>query len=148
MGGVTQKWWVQTLFFDRGTCYTLSLSSQQWFCLMYRLFEHVAHLAKPLCIFLKPPFQEKHVVFKFATKQNSFFYTQETFTNKAACTQEKPFKQTSSYTQETFQTRQFLHTASLSNKAVFKHNKPSNKAVFGFIRLSNKAAFTHQQALK
>ena len=135
-------------FFDLGTCYTLSLSSQQWFCLMYRLFEHVAHLAKPLCIFLKTPFQEKHVVFKFATKQNSFFTHKKPLQTKQLVHKRKPFKQTSSYTQETFQTRQFLHTASLSNKAVFKHNKPSNKAVFRFIRLSNKAAFTHQQALK
>ena len=114
---------------------------------MYRLFEHVAHLAKPL-YFFETPISGKTCCIQICNQAKQFFYTQETFTNKAACTQEKPFKQTSSYTQETFQTRQFLHTASLSNKAVFKHNKPSNKAVFRFIRLSNKAAFTHQQALK
>ena len=119
MGGVTQKWWVQTLFFDLGTCYTLSLSSQQWFCLMYRLFEHVAHLAKPLCIFLKPPFQEKHVVFKFATKQNSFFLHTRNL-----------YKQSSLYTRETFQTNQLLHTRNLSNKAVFTHSKPFKQSSF------------------
>ena len=27
-----------------GTCFTLSLSSQQWFGLMYHLFEQVAHV--------------------------------------------------------------------------------------------------------
>ena len=118
MGGVTQKWWVQTLFFDLGTCYTLSLSSQQWFCLMYRLFEHVAHLAKPLCIFLKPPFQEKHVVFKFATKQNIFLHTRNLY------------KQSSLYTRETFQTNQLLHTRNLSNKAVFTHSKPFKQSSF------------------
>ena len=127
MGGVTQKWWVQTLFFDRGTCYTLSLSSQQWFCLMYRLFEHVAHLAKPLCIFLKPPFQEKHVVFKFATKQNSFFTHKKplqtkqlvhkrNLSNKPALTHKKPFKQGSFYTQQAFQTKQFSNTTNLQTK--------------------------------
>ena len=104
--------------------------------------------SKTIAYFFETPISGKTCCIQICNQAKQFFYTQETFTNKAACTQEKPFKQTSSYTQETFQTRQFLHTASLSNKAVFKHNKPSNKAVFGFIRLSNKAAFTHQQALK
>jgi hypothetical protein len=104
--------------------------------------------SKTIVYFFENPIPGKTCCIQICNQAKQFFYTQETFTNKAACTQEKPFKQTSSYTQETFQTRQFLHTASLSNKAVFKHNKPSNKAVFRFIRLSNKAAFTHQQALK
>jgi hypothetical protein len=61
-------------------------------------------------------------------------------------THKQPCKQGSFYTQAAFQTKQLLHTSSLSNKAAFTHKQPSNKAACTHKKPFKQGSFYTQKA--